>query len=53
MSPNEVQTRKEFIDPKLVAAGWDLDPSRGEVRFEISVDGYDAESWNGVTDYCL
>jgi type I site-specific restriction endonuclease len=23
------------------------------VRFEIPVDGYDAEPWNGVTDYCL
>jgi type I restriction enzyme R subunit len=36
----------------LVAAGWKLDdPSL--VRFEIPVDGYDAEPWNGITDYCL
>jgi type I restriction enzyme R subunit len=53
MSPNEAQTRKDLIDPKLVAVGWDLDPSRGQVRFEIPVDGYDAEPCNGVTDYCL
>jgi type I site-specific restriction endonuclease len=53
MSPNEAQTRKDFIDPKLTAVGWNLDPSSGQVRFEIPVDGYDAEPWNGVTDYCL
>ncbi|MDX2097772.1 MAG: N-6 DNA methylase, partial [Leptolyngbyaceae cyanobacterium bins.59] len=52
-SPNEAWTRKELIDPKLEAAGWDLSPAKGEVRFEIPVDGYDAEPWNGVTDYCL
>jgi len=23
------------------------------VRIEVPVDGYDAEPWNGVTDYCL
>jgi type I restriction enzyme R subunit len=23
------------------------------VKFEVPVDGYDAEPWNGVTDYCL
>jgi type I site-specific restriction endonuclease len=23
------------------------------VGIEIPVDGYDAEPWNGVTDYCL
>ncbi len=49
---NESQTRSLLINPQLVAAGWKLDdPSL--VRFEIPVDGYDAEPWNGVTDYCL
>lgn len=53
MTRNEATTRKELIDPKLQQAGWDLDPIRGQVRFEIPVDGYDAQPWNGVTDYCL
>src|ERR1039457_4569996 len=49
---NESQTRSLLINPQLVAAGWKLDdPSL--VRFEIPVDGYDAEPWNGITDYCL
>lgn len=52
-SPNEAWTRKELIDPKLEAAGWDLSLDKGEVRFEIPVNGYDAEPWNGITDYCL
>jgi type I restriction enzyme R subunit len=49
---NESQTRALLINPQLVAANWKLD-DRSLVRFEIPVDGYDAEPWNGVTDYCL
>lgn len=41
-----------MIDPQLEKAGWYLrDHSR--VKIEIPVDGYDAEPWNGVKDYCL
>jgi type I restriction enzyme R subunit len=49
---NESQTRKALIDPALTAAGWDLSDS-SRVAFEIPVDGYDREPWNGITDYCL
>jgi type I restriction enzyme R subunit len=49
---NESQTRALLINPQLVAANWKLD-DRSLVRFEIPVDGYDAEPWNGVTDFCL
>ena len=52
MSPNEARTRKEKIDPALVKAGWNLKDS-AQVGIEIPVDGYDAEPWNGITDYCL
>jgi len=52
MSLNEARTRIDLIDPQLRAAGWRLN-DRSQVRFEIPVDGYDAEPWNGVTDYCL
>ncbi len=49
---SEERTRKEMIDPQLEKAGWYLrDHSR--VKIEIPVDGYDAEPWNGVTDYTL
>ncbi|MGB8980489.1 MAG: DEAD/DEAH box helicase family protein [Anaerolineales bacterium] len=49
---SEDLTRKEMIDPQLEKAGWYLrDHSR--VKIEIPVDGYDAEPWNGVSDYCL
>ena len=49
---NEERTRKEMIDPQLEKTGWYLrDHSR--VKIEIPVDGYDAEPWNGVSDYCL
>lgn len=49
---SEDQTRKQMIDPQLEQAGWFLrDHSR--VKIEIPVDGYDAEPWNGVTDYAL
>ncbi len=52
MLPNEAQTRALHIDPQLRAADWQLD-DRAQVRLEVPVDGYDAEPWNGVTDYCL
>src|SRR5690348_7486945 len=52
MSLNESTTRSTLIDPALRAAGWRLN-DRTQVQFEIPVDGYDAEPWNGVTDYCL
>ena len=52
MSPNEARTRKDQIDPALEKAGWNLKDS-GQVGIEIPVDGYDAEPWNGITDYCL
>lgn len=49
---SEEATRKQMIDPQLEKAGWYLhDHSR--VKIEIPVDGYDAEPWNGVSDYCL
>jgi type I site-specific restriction endonuclease len=46
---NETQARYVIIDPALRDAGWNLD-DRTQVEFEIPVDGYDAEPWNGVTD---
>jgi len=49
---NEAKTRSLHIDPQLRAADWKLDDST-QVRLELPVDGYDAEPWNGVTDYCL
>jgi type I restriction enzyme R subunit len=49
---NEAQTRALQIDPQLRAADWKLS-DRTQVRLEVPVDGYDAEPWNGVTDYCL
>jgi type I restriction enzyme, R subunit len=49
---SEERTRKEMIDPQLEHAGWYL-RDHSKVRIEIPVDGYDAEPWNGVTDYCL
>jgi type I restriction enzyme, R subunit len=52
MPLSESATRSLLIDPQLRAAGWRLD-DRSQVRFEIPVDGYDAEPWNGITDYCL
>jgi hypothetical protein len=52
MSLNEALTRIRLIDPQLRQAGWHLD-DKTQVRREIPVDGYDAEPWNGVTDYCL
>ena len=52
MTLNEAQTRFQQIDPQLRAADWKLH-DRTQVRLEVPVDGYDAEPWNGVTDYCL
>ena len=52
MPLNEAQTRALQIDPQLRAADWKLN-DRTQVRLEVPVDGYDAEPWNGVTDYCL
>jgi len=49
---SEERTRKEMIDPQLEQAGWYL-RDHSKVKIEIPVDGYDAEPWNGVTDYCL
>ncbi len=49
---SEDQTRKQLIDPQLENAGWTL-RDHSKVKIEIPVDGYDAEPWNGVTDYCL
>ena len=52
MSLNEALTRVQQIDPQLRTAGWNI-TDRTQVRFEVPVDGYDAEPWNGITDYCL
>ena len=52
MTLNESRTRAHHIDPQLRAADWKLS-DRTQVRLEVPVDGYDAEPWNGVTDYCL
>ncbi|MBD2292011.1 DEAD/DEAH box helicase family protein [Anabaena sphaerica FACHB-251] len=52
MSANEANTRTQLIDPALTLAGWNIKDSN-QVGLEIPVDGYNAEPWNGVTDYCL
>ena len=49
---SEERTRKEMIDPQLESAGWYL-RDHAKVKIEIPVNGYNAESWNGVSDYCL
>lgn len=49
---SEAQTRTVLIDPLLENAGWNP-RDKTWVGLEIPVDGYDAEPWNGVTDYCL
>jgi type I site-specific restriction endonuclease len=49
---SEERTRKEMIDSQLEKAGWVL-RDHSKVKIEIPVDSYDAEPWNGVTDYCL
>jgi type I site-specific restriction endonuclease len=52
MVENEVFARKYRIDPALVKAGWDIAAPQ-VVGLEIPIDGYDAEPWNGITDYSL
>ena len=49
---SEEATRKQMIDPQLEQAGWYL-RDHSKVKIEIPVDGYDAEPWNGVSDYTL
>ena len=49
---SEDLTRKEMIDPQLEKAGWYL-RDHSKVKTEIPVDGYDAEPWNGISDYTL
>lgn len=46
-SLNEGQARYLLIDPALRDAGWKLE-DRTQVGFEVPVDGYDAEPWNGI-----
>lgn len=48
----ESTTRERLIDPALQRAGWDL-RNRSQIKFEIPVDGENAEPWNGITDYSL
>ncbi|MBU2610076.1 MAG: hypothetical protein KJ606_03895 [Chloroflexi bacterium] len=56
---SEERTRKEMIDPsinsgqrpQLERAGLYM-RDHAKVKTEIPVDGYNAEPWNGVTDYC-
>lgn len=57
---SEERTRKEMIDPstgsrrrpQLEKVGWYL-RDHTKIKIEIPVDGYDAEPWNGISDYCL
>ncbi|MDP1624266.1 MAG: DEAD/DEAH box helicase family protein [bacterium] len=49
---SEEITRKQMIDPQLEQAGWYL-RDHSKVKEEIPVDGYDAEPWNGISDYTL
>jgi type I restriction enzyme R subunit len=52
MSISESKTRKQLIDPRLEKAGWRIS-DKSQVGIEVPVDGYNAEPWNGVTDYIL
>lgn len=47
LNSNEARTRRELIDPALEKAGWDVYNrlGRGQVRFEIPVDGFDPDAW--------
>jgi type I restriction enzyme, R subunit len=45
LSISETATRAKLID-LLTAAGWNLEDGT-QVDFEIPVDGYDKEPWNG------
>jgi len=49
-SLNEAQSLYILIDPALEQVGWKVH-DRTQVGLEVPVDGYDAEPWNGVTDY--
>lgn len=49
---SEAQTRYNLIDPQLKKAEWNLS-DRTQVGLEIPVSGYDANPYEGVTDYCL
>ena len=49
---SEERTRKEMRDPELERAGWYL-RDHSKVKIEIPVDEYDAEPWNGFSDYML
>ena len=57
---SEEMTRKEMkaplfvsgVDPQLEQADWYL-RDHSKLKEEIPVDGYDAELWNGVSDYTL
>jgi hypothetical protein len=50
--PDRISNALAAHQSLLTKAGWQLS-DRSQVRFEIPVDGYDADPWNGVTDYCL
>jgi type I site-specific restriction endonuclease len=52
IDPSEAITRRDKIDPALNKAGRNL-ANRAQVRFEIPIDGGDAEPWNAITDYFL
>jgi len=43
----EASTRKEFIDPALELAGWDVD-NPDQVGIEIPADGFDPAAWQRV-----
>jgi predicted nucleic acid-binding protein len=49
---SEAATRKNLIDPLLIAAHWRL-TDHAQVEIEIPVKGYDPTPWQGTTDYCL
>jgi type I restriction enzyme, R subunit len=51
MSTNEGRTREEKIDAALLKAGGTF-VRISKVGTEITAHGYDAETWNGITDYC-
>jgi len=47
--PNEAKTRKEWIDPALQKAGWNID-NPALVGLEIPVDGTDAKAWAALKE---
>ncbi len=49
---NETTTRATLIDLDPARVDWNVG-DRTQVRFEVPVDEFDAEPWNGVTDNCL